>query len=816
MKKSLLVLLITAAWAGAIGLPGELLVASPQVLPTDAAQGLWYLGASPAGNLYLAEERALPALTPYRKLHDDPETSAYVLIYTRAPEAAARVSTYGDMTLLGKGVYLLVTSPAKAARLSSAGIKAEFARLRPAGFPGARAYRPAEEPPVYNADVAALLQSETEDEVNGYLGELVGYQTRFTPSQGYINASSYLHDFFADLGYAVTYEEFFGETFNGVAVNPDGERAWLASETAVIYHTTDGGRNWERQDSPVDNTLWSIYFLAGGTRGWAVGDGGTLVATADGGANWVSQSVPYNGFLMGVDFVDANRGVVVGDEGRIFSTADGGVHWNELSSPTGQRLYDVDMADAAHGWACGRNGVIVHTEDGTTWSLQTTPNTNRLYNVEAISATEAWACGWGNTLLHTVDGGETWTRIVFYNIPYTYFYGLSFPDAQHGYMVGTGGAFLYSTDGGEHWSYKAADTSTFMCCDFADADFGILGGSTILYRTLDGGGDFESLIDGFDSSWRSVVAEKPGWDRRDEVVIICGHLDSTSPDPFHHAPGAEDNGTGTVCAMAAARALAETPFERTIRFVGWGGEEQGLLGSWDYAAGARARDEKIIGVVNFDMVGYDEEEGERDDTTNFVNDTSEWLGEYFITVADLYGVQHTFDLVNDPEAGGSDHFPFWNEGYDAIMLIEGETGVGGTLEYPYYHTTEDTLDKITMKLLLDNARTGTGTVAHLARPTEVPAAAEPAPTFQPPVRNYPNPWRPGAAAITFAGIAAGSALDIYTLAGERIFHYEMTTDEGKYEWPVVTDGGAAIPAGVYLYKVKGPAQDDKGKLAIIR
>jgi hypothetical protein len=74
----------------------------------------------------------------------------------------------------------------------------------------------------------------------------------------------------------------------------------------------------------------------------------------------------------------------------------------------------------------------------------------------------------------------------------------------------------------------------------------------------------------------NVIAEIPGSEKPDEIVIVGGHLDS-----WDGATGATDNGTGVATTMEAARLLAQSGVKpkRTIRFMLWGGEEQGLLGS---------------------------------------------------------------------------------------------------------------------------------------------------------------------------------------------------------------------------------------------
>ncbi|OFW10808.1 MAG: hypothetical protein A3H96_04160 [Acidobacteria bacterium RIFCSPLOWO2_02_FULL_67_36] len=79
----------------------------------------------------------------------------------------------------------------------------------------------------------------------------------------------------------------------------------------------------------------------------------------------------------------------------------------------------------------------------------------------------------------------------------------------------------------------------------------------------------------------NTIAEIPGTDKKGEVVMLGGHLDS-----WHAATGATDNAIGSAIMMEAARilkAIGVTP-RRTIRVALWGGEEQGLLGSKAYVA----------------------------------------------------------------------------------------------------------------------------------------------------------------------------------------------------------------------------------------
>lgn len=104
-------------------------------------------------------------------------------------------------------------------------------------------------------------------------------------------------------------------------------------------------------------------------------------------------------------------------------------------------------------------------------------------------------------------------------------------------------------------------------------------------RLLDAGKDVELELDfkttlyDQDPNAYNTIAEIPGTDRNNEVVMLGAHLDS-----WHSGTGATDNGAGVVVAMEAVRILKAIGIapRRTIRIALWSGEEQGLLGSRGY------------------------------------------------------------------------------------------------------------------------------------------------------------------------------------------------------------------------------------------
>ena len=95
----------------------------------------------------------------------------------------------------------------------------------------------------------------------------------------------------------------------------------------------------------------------------------------------------------------------------------------------------------------------------------------------------------------------------------------------------------------------------------------------------------------------NVIADIPGTEQPDEYVIVGGHIDS-----WDGATGATDNGTGVATTLEAARILMKAGVKprRTIRFMLWSGEEQGLLGSAAYVKAHKDLMPKISAVLVHD------------------------------------------------------------------------------------------------------------------------------------------------------------------------------------------------------------------------
>ena len=216
---------------------------------------------------------------------------------------------------------------------------------------------------------------------------------------------------------------------------------------------------------------------------------------------------------------------------------------------------------------------------------------------------------------------------------------------------------------------------------------------TLLWRLLENG-PVEAEVN-LDGSFKAknvdvynTVAEIRGTEKPDEVVIIGGHLDS-----WDLGTGATDNGTGAMAVLEAARALQKLGVKpaRTIRFVLFTGEEQGLNGSKAYIKAHKDELPKISGVLIDD------------------SGTGKVLT---IGLMANYAVRETIDHAMYPLAkgvgfseptlrveGGSDHVPFDEAGVPAFWCVQDGVDYDKT-----HHSQADTLDRVRWDDLTEGAQ----------------------------------------------------------------------------------------------------------------
>lgn len=255
-------------------------------------------------------------------------------------------------------------------------------------------------------------------------------------------------------------------------------------------------------------------------------------------------------------------------------------------------------------------------------------------------------------------------------------------------------------------------------------------------------------VDAGDSLMYNVVAEIPGTDIDAGSYIICAHYDAigtrSRPSDMsrigetdtrwdwtrHPAPGADDNASGVSVVLESARILAAAgPYPWSIRFVAWSGEELGLWGSRHYANAARDRGERILGVFNFDMVGFNDQHDRLELVTN---PASLWLVDLLRGSNERYNIGLQIDVLEDRFAGLSDHAPFWARGYDAVLGIENYLPTDDDSEAvrdglyrinTQYHSVTDLPDSINWELVADVTRLTVATLAGFGREEGLPNLA---------------------------------------------------------------------------------------------
>lgn len=221
---------------------------------------------------------------------------------------------------------------------------------------------------------------------------------------------------------------------------------------------------------------------------------------------------------------------------------------------------------------------------------------------------------------------------------------------------------------------------------------------------------------------RNVVATLPGKGLNSQrTYLITAHYDSTALRATNwflawktmSAPGADDNASGTAGVLEAARILSEYDFNCTIKFIAFSGEELGLHGSAHYAALAAESGEDIAGVINLDMIAYDPDELDVDLVANI---NSEWLVEAMRAIQREYSIGPLIlRKIVDRNIWYSDHFSFWNKGWDAVLSID-NSDLESSEFYPKIHTTEDTIENLNFDMASRMVQVVVGTAASLADP----------------------------------------------------------------------------------------------------
>ena len=234
-------------------------------------------------------------------------------------------------------------------------------------------------------------------------------------------------------------------------------------------------------------------------------------------------------------------------------------------------------------------------------------------------------------------------------------------------------------------------------------------------------GHYDSLNLGPAGSWRRRP-RAPGARRRRRRRASGQPADPLQRPGIDYdidAPGANDDGSGTVLTMELARVFAESglEFDATLVFICWAGEEQGLIGSAAHAQRIAAEKVPVEAMISNDIVGNSrggtgivDAASVRVYAVGPEDSPARALARYIVAAGATYVPSHRVrPMAREDRFGrGSDQSSFTQQGYPAVVFREANEN------FDRQHSARDTLDGVDFAYLAQNARVNAAAVASLA------------------------------------------------------------------------------------------------------
>ncbi|MCM3789577.1 M28 family peptidase [Domibacillus indicus] len=187
------------------------------------------------------------------------------------------------------------------------------------------------------------------------------------------------------------------------------------------------------------------------------------------------------------------------------------------------------------------------------------------------------------------------------------------------------------------------------------------------------------------TSHNVIAVKKPANQTKatNDIIVVGAHHDSVPG-----APGANDDASGSAMTLELARLFKDIPTDTELRFITFGAEEVGLLGSEYYVDGLPEEEvSRMIANFNLDMVGSR-------DAGDLVMMTADGEPNLVTELAQASSTRLNGEAIPYLEGGRSDHVPFAEAGVPAALFIHDPAE-------PWYHTPDDTIDKISKEKLQD-------------------------------------------------------------------------------------------------------------------
>ncbi|WP_341732931.1 M20/M25/M40 family metallo-hydrolase [Microcoleus sp. EPA2] len=195
----------------------------------------------------------------------------------------------------------------------------------------------------------------------------------------------------------------------------------------------------------------------------------------------------------------------------------------------------------------------------------------------------------------------------------------------------------------------------------------------------------------------------------EQPILIGAHYD-TVPG----TPGADDNGTGVAVLLELARAIALQPLKYPVKLVAFDMEESGYFGSKDYADKLKAQKQSLRLMISLEMLGYCNHNPNSQKYPSGLKYFYPNSGNFIALIGNLRTVPDLINLSGKirksgqlcewlpvpnrglivPDTRRSDHAPFWDNGYPAIMVTD-----TANMRNPHYHQASDRIETLDLDFL---------------------------------------------------------------------------------------------------------------------
>lgn len=192
-------------------------------------------------------------------------------------------------------------------------------------------------------------------------------------------------------------------------------------------------------------------------------------------------------------------------------------------------------------------------------------------------------------------------------------------------------------------------------------------------------------------------------------ILIGAHYDGVPG-----TPGADDNATGVAVLLELARSIAAQPLKYPVRFVAFDMEEYGMLGSAEYANELKQQRQPLRLMISLEMLGYCDDSPNSQRYPTGLERFYPNRGNFIALIGNLSTIPDLIHLSRNirksgtpsewlpapnrglmvPQTRLSDHSPFWDNGYRAMMITD-----TAFMRNPHYHKASDRIETLNLDFL---------------------------------------------------------------------------------------------------------------------